>query len=477
MTPNNISEWNSGQIPADANNLADWTFDINEMADFDFGDIPQMAPVVHPPFILSSPTPSQPFNFQTQRNTLSSDDPFKSPINRPTLQFNNKRRRPPSHSEPHINSPKEAIQKARSLLILAASLEEDTEEQSKVLDLIEIFREYLEKGKLTKASNIIISQISHLENATKRIEKQANHLSNLPSHMIPPTINAPGTKASYATITKTSGEWNLVTKAKPTKQKTTEQKEEAPSKRLILIKPLIYQPPSFTPLNTRNKVNEAFKKAGINRPVISAITTTRSGNFILTTNSPFNAQFLMEKKEIWDKILDAERIQIDKPWHKVIIHKIPIQEFSGLKDGAIVIAFATQKEADITIQKRLYIAGISVRVERFYPSTPSSQCNRCQGFGHNESYCKKPPACGLCSNNHATVGHFCIICQAKGKPCQYLSVKCVNCKGEHKANSKSFKNPGSSRILRKTSPQPDLLPTPASLNSSQIILRTCVPEL
>ncbi|APA09332.1 hypothetical protein sscle_05g041020 [Sclerotinia sclerotiorum 1980 UF-70] len=46
MTPNNISEWNSGQIPADANNLADWTFDINEMADFDFGDIPQMAPVV-----------------------------------------------------------------------------------------------------------------------------------------------------------------------------------------------------------------------------------------------------------------------------------------------------------------------------------------------------------------------------------------------------------------------------------------------
>ncbi|APA15331.1 predicted protein [Sclerotinia sclerotiorum 1980 UF-70] len=167
-----------------------------------------------PPFILSSPTPSQPFNFQTQRNTLSSDDPFKSPINRPTFQFNKKRRRQPSHSEPHINSPKEAIQKARSLLILAASLEEDTEEQSKVLDLIEIFREYLEKGKLTKASNIITSQISHLENATKRIEKQANHLSNLPNHTIPPTINTPGTKANYATITKTSGEWNLVTKGK-----------------------------------------------------------------------------------------------------------------------------------------------------------------------------------------------------------------------------------------------------------------------
>ncbi|APA06571.1 predicted protein [Sclerotinia sclerotiorum 1980 UF-70] len=116
------------------------------------------------PFILSNPTPSQPFNFQAQRDILSFDDPFKSPINRPTLQFNKKRRRQPSHSEPHINSPKEAIRKARDLLILAASLKEDTEEQSKVLDLIEIFREYLKKGKLTKASNIIISQISHLEN-------------------------------------------------------------------------------------------------------------------------------------------------------------------------------------------------------------------------------------------------------------------------------------------------------------------------
>ncbi|KAJ8062046.1 hypothetical protein OCU04_009826 [Sclerotinia nivalis] len=45
MTLNNVSEWNAGEIPVDANNLADWPFEINEMTDFDFGDIPPMAPV------------------------------------------------------------------------------------------------------------------------------------------------------------------------------------------------------------------------------------------------------------------------------------------------------------------------------------------------------------------------------------------------------------------------------------------------
>ncbi|EDN95670.1 predicted protein [Sclerotinia sclerotiorum 1980 UF-70] len=50
----------------------------------------------------------------------------------------------------------------------------------------------------------------------------------------------------------------------------------------------------------RNKVNEAFKKAGINGLIISVIITTRSGNFIPIINNPFNIQFLMEKKEIWD---------------------------------------------------------------------------------------------------------------------------------------------------------------------------------
>ncbi|KAJ8069558.1 hypothetical protein OCU04_003208 [Sclerotinia nivalis] len=267
----------------------------------------------NPPFILSSPTPFQSFNSQAQHNILSFDDPFKSSTISSTLQFNNKRRRQFSYSEFSSTKPKEAIQKARDLFILAISMEKDIEEQSKILNLIEIFREYLEKGKLIRASNIITSQISHFENATKRIEKQTNYLSNLPNHSTTPSTN-PSTinKESYTSVTKTVGEWKIITKGNSTKQKPTEQKEDTFSKRLILINPFLHQSISFILLYTRNKINEAFKKAGINGPVISTITTIRSNNIILTINSPFNTQFLIEKKKIWNQIIRSERIQIDK---------------------------------------------------------------------------------------------------------------------------------------------------------------------
>ncbi|KAJ8058449.1 hypothetical protein OCU04_012637 [Sclerotinia nivalis] len=121
-----------------------------------------------------SPTPAQSFNSQNQLDILNSDDPFRSPDRSIPFKINNKRRRQSinsgirqfSQSGSNSTKPKEAIQKARDLLILAASLEKETEEQSKILDLIEIFREYLEKGKLIKTSNIIILQIFHLENAS-----------------------------------------------------------------------------------------------------------------------------------------------------------------------------------------------------------------------------------------------------------------------------------------------------------------------
>lgn len=308
-----------------------------------------------------------------------------------------------------------------------------------------------------------------METATRKIEKQANQFIDLSNQIPPkqPQLSIP----SYTSILSKPGEWNLVTNNKTSKQ-NPQKKEDISSKRLILINPIIPHPMSFSSLQIRNQINEAFEKTGIKGPVIAAISTSTNNNIIITTNNPFTSQFLIEKKAIWDQILKSERIQKDQPWHKVIIHKIPINDFSGpngmdlIKDeiktfnsdfsiigtpywltssskrntqreGAIVIAFATEKEAELAIRKRLYIAGISVRVEKFYHSTPSSQCQKCQGFGHHESFCRKPPACGLCSNKHSTTGHLCIVCLTKGKPCQHLMIKCANCQGDHKSNSKS----------------------------------------
>jgi hypothetical protein len=105
--------------------------------------------------------------------------------------------------------------------------------------------------------------------------------------------------------------------------------------------------------------------------------------------------------------------------------------------SSIVVAFATEGEATRAIRQRLYIGGASVRVEKLYSVAPTTQCGKCQGYGHLDSHCKKGPRCQLCSENHATPQHKCSTCSIKGARCPHLAPKCSNCKGAHTANSET----------------------------------------
>ena len=70
---------------------------------------------------------------------------------------------------------------ARDNIIQACSLTENRKEQTKLLDLLEIFRVFTEKGQLLKASEIITSQIANLEQATKKIENKTRDLKTIPN--------------------------------------------------------------------------------------------------------------------------------------------------------------------------------------------------------------------------------------------------------------------------------------------------------
>jgi hypothetical protein len=162
------------------------------------------------------------------------------------------------------------------------------------------------------------------------------------------------------------------------------------------------------------------------------------------------------------------KAQKDIPWHKVVLHGVSTQDFSDIsllfdeirtfnKDlnpignpywltpenkratqlsGSIVVSFTTEQEALRAIKNRLYIGGISVRVEKYYEIAPTSQCNKCQGFGHLESHCKRGVKCGLCASNHHTSQHPCNICHIKGQKCIHLTPKCANCSENHPSNYK-----------------------------------------
>ena len=115
----------------------------------------------------------------------------------------------------------------------------------------------------------------------------------------------------------------------------------------------------------------------------------------------------------------------------------PPEKRGTQRAGSIVVAFATAIEASQAIRQRVYIAGISARVEKLYSTAPTTQCLNCQGFGHLENHCKHSSKCKLCGENHATQQHKCSTCSAKGTKCLHLVPKCTNCKGAHSADSKS----------------------------------------
>jgi hypothetical protein len=69
------------------------------------------------------------------------------------------------------------ILETKDLLIKTIGLTKEYDKQTKLLDLIKIFREYAEKKKILKTSNIIVLQVTSLENTTRRIESKAKKLA------------------------------------------------------------------------------------------------------------------------------------------------------------------------------------------------------------------------------------------------------------------------------------------------------------
>ena len=114
----------------------------------------------------------------------------------------------------------------------------------------------------------------------------------------------------------------------------------------------------------------------------------------------------------------------------------PKENRANQRAGSVVVAFTTPEEANRAIRHRLYVGGISVRVEKLYTTAPTIQYKKCQGFGHLDSYCKRTPICRLCSESHATPQHACTTCSTKGSRCAYLVPKCTNCKGAHTADAR-----------------------------------------
>src|SRR5882757_5421023 len=168
----------------------------------DLGELPE-SPSPQPERPTTTPLPRFPpgsqFAFDLATNPISSDElaaPF-SQLNsasaaRQSRIPNGLKRGPSSsdidtdidkehqnHGNQHqyqnqaSNEAKLLIREARSLLLKAINITPSHDQQSRLLDLVEIFREYTEFGRIRHTSTLLASQVANLENATKRIEIQS----------------------------------------------------------------------------------------------------------------------------------------------------------------------------------------------------------------------------------------------------------------------------------------------------------------
>ncbi len=108
---------------------------------------------------------------------------------------------------------------------------------------------------------------------------------------------------------------------------------------------------------------------------------------------------------------------------------------TGKSHSSLIISFLTASEAKFALNNRLIIAGKVVKTSPFIESKSTTQCHRCQKFGHHQQTCKSTPQCQFCGQEHHTTLHSCPICESN-KQCTHLTLQCVNCQGKHKATDK-----------------------------------------
>jgi hypothetical protein len=96
---------------------------------------------------------------------------FTSPPSSPSTTRASKRVNSPLTQSEQAN---EKIRKARQLLVEAAAMLSTNEaEQTQVLDLIEVFRDFVEKKTIPTTAKILATQVANLEVTSRKIATQA----------------------------------------------------------------------------------------------------------------------------------------------------------------------------------------------------------------------------------------------------------------------------------------------------------------
>jgi hypothetical protein len=171
---------------------------------------------------------------------------------------------------PVASSAQEAISIARDMVLQASTLAETNQEQTKLLDLLKVFRNFTETGRVAREEPASSSRRKTYAEATGPYT--ATHPNNTP-------------------LLRRSGR-----AAPPAKAKAAQVKKDTQKRELVLLveEANTAEAEAVNPLAQRNAINAALKTVSNSAAVVASVRLTARKNLLLTTTERFTADFLLQ---------------------------------------------------------------------------------------------------------------------------------------------------------------------------------------
>ena len=185
--------------------------------------------------------------------------------------------------------------------------------------------------------NLTENSQNSMQNSGKKIYVQALETSSqsyienqASSSILHNTENQPANSARDKSRTQSNAKNNEKSRLNPN-LKSFSYKE----RRLILLNSQNTALSAADSMRLRDQINREFQKElklSATELVLAAIVKSyKQKNIVLMTMSNYNADFLIQHQNIWQKSFKFAGLLQDKTWHKIVAHGIPTEIFNFSK--------------------------------------------------------------------------------------------------------------------------------------------------
>jgi hypothetical protein len=236
------------------------------------------------------------------------------------------------------------------------------------------------------------------------------------------------------------------------------------------------------------RINSAFvdNKDVLVPPFIRARVTTRGSIVFTTGNHNRNVVYEDYITIIKDALAyygKCETVEIGKRFSQFLLHGVPthlsIHEISdsiktnypqliqGQTPRWLTPADRREHKANSTIvltltgnvkktdigRQNLIVGNRQCQLDDYISFGRSTQCRKCQAYGHPAALCQNDPRCAVCAESHETREHPCTLptCR-KGPTCTHPPIRCANCGTPHKASDPNCPERIKLRTINKATP-------------------------